>query len=493
MNRNNEPLDNGSASGNEIQGDLPSERQDGERANAAQQTKTKKVVDAQGLGTSQTGVTPAASKNLRSGTIAVRSAWDQTERGADTLSARIAERGRKEEVLRGEKRGERKERGVERVEKRRERESEFEIEYVNTTEFGQADALSRLIAKSTSPEEDRDIASMECEKEAENFFINALETVSLSSKEIISAGNEDETIKKVKEFVKDGWPNDKAIASETEEIKLFFRRKDDLSITKECVMPPRNKADEATGTEPRVMATDSHGLCRTILRPETIVSDNGTQFSSKEFADFTQTNGIIHCFSAPYNPMSNGQAERFVDSFKRTFRKLKGEGALSAEIIETFLTAYRTTPNDTLQECKSPAEAFLGRKVRTTLDLLRPPQFQPMERDELMERRLNKRFGAKPREFGPGDKIFARHRISQNWRPGNVVKKTGQVRAEPEDEQPQDGAVQNEADQDEFGRADEEKNDGRIEQEEPPNEEMPITPRVYPRRNRRPPDRYSPH
>ncbi|KAL3099645.1 hypothetical protein niasHS_003100 [Heterodera schachtii] len=199
MNRNNEPLDNGSASGNEIQGDLPSERQDGERANAAQQTKTKKVVDAQGLGTSQTGVTPAASKNLRSGTIAVRSAWDQTERGADTLSARIAE-------------------------------------YVNTTEFGQADALSRLIAKSTSPEEDRDIASMECEKEAENFFINALETVSLSSKEIISAGNEDETIKKVKEFVKDGWPNDKAIASETEEIKLFFRRKDDLSITKECVM-----------------------------------------------------------------------------------------------------------------------------------------------------------------------------------------------------------------------------------------------------------------
>ncbi|KAL3110280.1 hypothetical protein niasHT_012698 [Heterodera trifolii] len=182
----------------------------------------------------------------------------------------------------------------------------------------------------------------------------------------------------------------------------------------------------------------------------------------------------------------------------------------------------------------SPAEAFPGRKLRTTLDLLRPPQFQPMERDELLERRFNKRFGAKPREFGPGDKIFARHRISQNWRPGNVVKKTGviydikfadgttnryhanqirprqiedktmdqlnifndvfglpqQVSAQPEDVQPQDEAVRNEADEDEIGRGVEEQNDGRIEQEEQPNEEMPITPRVYPRR---PPDRYSPH
>ncbi|KAL3074705.1 hypothetical protein niasHT_037570 [Heterodera trifolii] len=58
-----------------------------------------------------------------------------------------------------------------------------------------------LIAKSTSPEEDRVIASMEFEKEAENFFINTLETVSLSSKDLISAGNEDETIKKVAQLV----------------------------------------------------------------------------------------------------------------------------------------------------------------------------------------------------------------------------------------------------------------------------------------------------
>ncbi|KAL3111848.1 hypothetical protein niasHT_011135 [Heterodera trifolii] len=91
MDRNSEPLDEEAANGNENQGDLPSDRQDGERANAAQQTKTKKVVDAQGLGTSQTGVTPAALKNLRSGAIAVRSARDQIERAADTLSARIAE------------------------------------------------------------------------------------------------------------------------------------------------------------------------------------------------------------------------------------------------------------------------------------------------------------------------------------------------------------------------------------------------------------------
>ena len=48
----------------------------------------------------------------------------------------------------------------------------------------------------------------------------------------------------------------------------------------------------------------AHGL------PEQIVSDNGSQFTSAEFASFMKANGIKHIQCSPYHPSSNGAAER---------------------------------------------------------------------------------------------------------------------------------------------------------------------------------------
>uniref|UniRef100_A0A914H730 Integrase catalytic domain-containing protein n=1 Tax=Globodera rostochiensis TaxID=31243 RepID=A0A914H730_GLORO len=164
-------------------------------------------------------------------------------------------------------------------------------------------------------------------------------------------------------------------------------------------------------------------LCSRYGLPETLVTDNGTQFTSKEFKEFTTQNGITHLFSAPYHPMSNGQAERFVDTFKRTCRKLKGEEVVNR--LDTFLTTYRITPNDSLPEGKSPAEMFLQRKFRTTFDLLRPKRRPIVVRDEEMEKRFNRRHGAKPRSFDVDAKVFARHRLSQPWRAGHIVSRKG--------------------------------------------------------------------
>ncbi|XP_058051873.1 uncharacterized protein K02A2.6-like, partial [Ahaetulla prasina] len=52
----------------------------------------------------------------------------------------------------------------------------------------------------------------------------------------------------------------------------------------------------------------THGL------PDTIVSDNGPQFTATQFEGYLAREGIRHALSAPFHPAMNGLAERFVRS-----------------------------------------------------------------------------------------------------------------------------------------------------------------------------------
>ena len=58
--------------------------------------------------------------------------------------------------------------------------------------------------------------------------------------------------------------------------------------------------------------------------PDTNVLKNGRQFMVKEFKDSCKAFLIIHIPTASYHPWPNGQAERFVDTFKWALKPSDG-------------------------------------------------------------------------------------------------------------------------------------------------------------------------
>ena len=95
------------------------------------------------------------------------------------------------------------------------------------------------------------------------------------------------------------------------------------------------------------------GLC------SEFVSDNGPPFNSAEFAKFAKEYKFKHTFSSPYFPISNGEAERAVQTAKKI---------LSTDDPYIALLAYRSTTHSSTGF--SPAELCMGRKIRTTLPVL---------------------------------------------------------------------------------------------------------------------------
>lgn len=57
--------------------------------------------------------------------------------------------------------------------------------------------------------------------------------------------------------------------------------------------------------------------------PSRVVSDNGPQFVSEAFRDFSKAYGFSHDTSSPHYPQANGEVEQMVRTVKDMFRKSK--------------------------------------------------------------------------------------------------------------------------------------------------------------------------
>ena len=96
-------------------------------------------------------------------------------------------------------------------------------------------------------------------------------------------------------------------------------------------------------------------------------------------------------------------------TFYGYLHKAKEKGT-TTEILNTLVLSSRTTPNG-----MSPAEGLMGRKLRTTLDVLCPPK----------QKRTQKASPNKTKPFSASSPVFARnYRPRQlNWILGTIDRK----------------------------------------------------------------------
>lgn len=157
----------------------------------------------------------------------------------------------------------------------------------------------------------------------------------------------------------------------------------------------------------------THGL------PDVIVSDNGAAFTSTEFQEFADRNGIRHITTAPYYPSSNGQAERMVQTTKEALSHItQGEWQTR---LGRFLLSQLVTPNSSTG--KNPAELLMNRRLTTALDRLHPDHGGDM----LRKRELSaEKSPGTVREFKPHDLVYLRsYTRDAKWIPGVIIEVTG--------------------------------------------------------------------
>ncbi|BHF67670.1 hypothetical protein SprV_0301069800 [Sparganum proliferum] len=313
---------------------------------------------------------------------------------------------------------------------------DFYIRYCRTTDFGQADALSRLISNQQEPEEDTVVAAISIEDDVRRQLSDAIRGIPVTAADIRRATEQDPVLRQAITYVQTCWPTT-ALAGD---LRHLFLRRASLSVVDSCLMfadrvvipsslrptvlrqfhaahPGTSRMKSAARSSAHWTGIDGDidDLVRRCSRcqqaakvpprqppvpwepperpcqhglPEVLVSDNGSQFTSSSFEDFCRQHNIQHLRSPPYQPQSNGQAERFVDTFKRALLKARGEGTTD-EIVQAFLFSYRTTPNPASPGGVSPAETLMGRKLRTTFHALVLTGVQPVQTSPVSHSKLS--------------------------------------------------------------------------------------------------------
>ena len=158
---------------------------------------------------------------------------------------------------------------------------------------------------------------------------------------------------------------------------------------------------------------------------EVVISDNGPQYASKEFKEFSESWNFHHYTSSPHHPKGNGTAEA---ALKQAKRILKMSHDPWMAILE-----QRNTPD----ELASPNEKLNSRRTRTFIpvksELLEPHVIPTSSiiRASVKNKQQNKRYHDKKAKPLPplvvGDSIRAKIRPQSSplglWKQGSMVRR----------------------------------------------------------------------
>lgn len=162
--------------------------------------------------------------------------------------------------------------------------------------------------------------------------------------------------------------------------------------------------------------------------PETLISDNGPQFTSGQFRQFTKAWNVTHETSSPGNSKANGAAEAAVKTAKHMMkRSLKAK-----ENMYLGLLNIRNTPQEGLTT--SPAQRLMGRRTATlvpTCDSLLKPKGYSLEKElRLMEdkrsgvaERYQNRTSLRPLRVGETVRMQPIDNRTQEWKEAVVTKR----------------------------------------------------------------------
>ena len=154
--------------------------------------------------------------------------------------------------------------------------------------------------------------------------------------------------------------------------------------------------------------------------PDELISDNGPQYSSLVFKEFSHNYGFVHRTSSPKYPQANGEAERAVQTIESLLKK--------AQDPYKALLNYRNTPLEGIG--LSPAELLMGRRLKKSLpthaDLLK--RLGAKEVKEHFEKRklkekvyYDKHSGKELPSLNNGEKVTLQH--GNKWVPATVISK----------------------------------------------------------------------
>ncbi|UYV71034.1 K02A2.6-like [Cordylochernes scorpioides] len=251
----------------------------------------------------------------------------------------------------------------------------LEVKYKPGKQMYISDCLSRkYLMKTVYLNDDKSIY-----QEIKNIKLIEFVNISTATAEQIRQQNcKDQTMQVLVNLIRKGWPKSKYKVSR--EAMEYWKFRDELTEQdgiiykgQKVVIPKHYDQSYSTEFTPVIMDfweldilehTTSESIIECCKKnfsrhgiPETLITDNGPQFISREFQKFLKTWKVVQIINSPYHSQSNGKAESAVKYAKMLVKKAKHE----QEDLWLAILEWRNIPLKDLGF--SPNQALISRRT----------------------------------------------------------------------------------------------------------------------------------